>query len=205
MPEQNRHRLADGWQGSTVRAILDNPRYTGYAFFGRWTKHETLLDPEDVGAGHVVRFRRAGKDIAAGVDPAALLEVINAAQAEREAVRATLATVGRTDALTDAEVYAMIDSLGDVGATLKGRTPDGLIRLYESLRLQLRYEPQEQAVYVSASPRVVGERVRGRSCPPICRPSRPVARRTPNGTANASRHPSPRTASTAPEAQPAPT
>jgi DNA invertase Pin-like site-specific DNA recombinase len=34
-PDQNRHRLADGWQGSTVRAILDNPRYTGYAFFGR--------------------------------------------------------------------------------------------------------------------------------------------------------------------------
>jgi hypothetical protein len=27
--DQNRHRLADGWQGSTVRAILDNPRYTG--------------------------------------------------------------------------------------------------------------------------------------------------------------------------------
>ena len=35
-PDQNRHRLADGWQGSTVRAILDNPRYTGYAVFGRW-------------------------------------------------------------------------------------------------------------------------------------------------------------------------
>lgn len=44
-PDQNRHRLADGWQGSTVRAILENPRHTGYAFFGRWAKHETLLDP----------------------------------------------------------------------------------------------------------------------------------------------------------------
>jgi Recombinase len=30
-PGQNRHRLADGWQGSTVRSILENPRYTGYA------------------------------------------------------------------------------------------------------------------------------------------------------------------------------
>src|SRR5829696_7918840 len=57
--DQNRHRLADGWQGSSVRAILDNPRYTGYAFFGRWTKHEELLDPDDVAAGHVTRFRRA--------------------------------------------------------------------------------------------------------------------------------------------------
>src|SRR5690349_3374425 len=36
-PEQNRHRRADGWQQSTVRASLDNARYTGYAFFGRWT------------------------------------------------------------------------------------------------------------------------------------------------------------------------
>jgi DNA invertase Pin-like site-specific DNA recombinase len=61
-PDQNRHRLADGWQGSTVRSILENPRYTGYAFFGRWTKHETLLDPDDVAAGHIVRFRRASKD-----------------------------------------------------------------------------------------------------------------------------------------------
>jgi hypothetical protein len=56
------HRRADGWQGSTVRAILENPRYTGYAFFGRWAKHETLLDPDDVAAGHVVRFRRASPD-----------------------------------------------------------------------------------------------------------------------------------------------
>jgi DNA invertase Pin-like site-specific DNA recombinase len=61
-PEQNSHRLADGWQGSTVRAILDNPRYTGYAVFGRWTKHEVLLNPDDVAAGHVVRFRRSNPD-----------------------------------------------------------------------------------------------------------------------------------------------
>lgn len=58
-PDQNRHRPRDGWQGSTVRAILDNPRYTGYAVFGRWSKHETLADPDDVGAGHVTRFRKA--------------------------------------------------------------------------------------------------------------------------------------------------
>ncbi|MCX2950201.1 recombinase family protein [Lentzea sp. NEAU-D7] len=61
-PEQNKHRLADGWQGSTVRVIVENPKYTGYAFFGRWTRHEVLLDPDDVAAGHVVRFRRAAPD-----------------------------------------------------------------------------------------------------------------------------------------------
>lgn len=58
-PEQNRHRNRDGWQASAVAAILQNPRYTGYAFFGRWTKHELLLDPDDVAAGHIVRFKRS--------------------------------------------------------------------------------------------------------------------------------------------------
>ncbi|GAB2984428.1 recombinase family protein [Amycolatopsis acidiphila] len=61
-PKQNRHRLADGWQGSSVRVILENPRYTGYAFFGQWARQETLFDPDDVSAGHVVRFRRAAPD-----------------------------------------------------------------------------------------------------------------------------------------------
>jgi hypothetical protein len=58
-PAQNRHRLVDDWQGGTVRAILENPRYTGYAIFSRGTKHETLFDPDDVAAGHVTRFRRS--------------------------------------------------------------------------------------------------------------------------------------------------
>ncbi|MBH0779380.1 recombinase family protein [Nocardia bovistercoris] len=61
-PGQNSHRSGDGWQASTVRAILENPRYTGYAVFGRWSKHEELLDPDDVAAGHVVRFKRANQD-----------------------------------------------------------------------------------------------------------------------------------------------
>lgn len=58
-PEQNRHRSQDGWQAGTVAAILQNPRYTGYAVFGRWTKHEELLDPDDAAAGNITRFRRS--------------------------------------------------------------------------------------------------------------------------------------------------
>jgi hypothetical protein len=54
-----RHRAKDGWQAGTVAAILQNPRYTGYAVFGRWTKHEELLDPDDAAAGNVTRFRRS--------------------------------------------------------------------------------------------------------------------------------------------------
>ncbi|MEV2223473.1 recombinase family protein [Nocardia vinacea] len=58
-PQQNRHRAQDGWQAPTIAAILQNPRYTGYAVFGRWTKHEELLDPDDAAAGNVTRFRRS--------------------------------------------------------------------------------------------------------------------------------------------------
>lgn len=60
--DQNKHRFVDGWQGSAARAILENPRYTGYAVFGWWSKHDTLLDPDDVPAGHLERFRRAAVD-----------------------------------------------------------------------------------------------------------------------------------------------
>lgn len=311
-PDQNRHRLADGWQGSTVRAILDNPRYTGYAIFGRWTKHETLLDPEDVAAGHVVRFRRsspervvrsrkqahpeiisvadftkaqllrrskaagglrtarksergrrptkraylfrgrircvvcerkmegsprahgmyyrcpartlapgsaalsdhpptvyvredplmeavnawlgrlfaqenvdqtvtelvaslddgrslpsgreAAKDrldsaeaklrrfqaaIEAGVDPAALVEAINEAQAQRAAARAELDNAPAPNTIGDAEVYAMIDSLGDVGKALANPKREKLENLYTALDLQVRYEHDLQAADVT--------------------------------------------------------
>ncbi|WP_188989414.1 recombinase family protein [Saccharopolyspora thermophila] len=325
-PEQNRHRLADGWQGSTVRSILENPRYTGYAFFGRWVRQETLLDPDDVAAGHVVRFRRAGADrvvrsrrpahpaivsvedftrvqllrrskgaaglrtarkaersarptkraylfrgrircgvctrkmeasprahgmyyrcpartlapgspalaehppavylredvirdeintwlgglfapenidqtvaallasqevpratsttaetakkrladaearlrrfqaaIAAGVDPAALMEAINEAQAERAAARAELDDERAPNALSSAEIHAMIDSLGDVGTALSNAKPDRLASLYEAVDLQVRYEPTERVAQITIHPasRVNSVRVRG--------------------------------------------
>lgn len=324
-PEQNRHRLADGWQGSTVRAILDNPRYTGYAIFGRWARHETLLDPDDVAAGHVTRFRRASADrivrsrrpahpaivsvetftavqmkrrgksagglasarrsergprpapkntyllrglvrcgvcsrrmqgeavrsrlyyrctsrtmapgaaalaahpptvnlredhvvpiinkwigglfaphnldatvnslvgdqrpgapsadvaeakdrraeadrrirrfqdaIAAGADPAAVVEALNTAQADRVAAQAEIDAATRSRTVLDrAEVYAMIDSLGDVGAVLAGADPTSIARLYRELDLSVRYEPEERAVILTTRPRVDSECVRG--------------------------------------------
>jgi DNA invertase Pin-like site-specific DNA recombinase len=340
-PDQNQHRLADGWQGSTVRAILENPRYTGYAIFGRWTKHETLLDPDDVAAGNVTRFRRADPDrivrsrqsahpavvsvetftqaqlrrrsraaggmrgiaklersrhtgtrpyllrgrvrcgictrkmqgatirkletyyrclartlapgsimladhprtvnlredvvleplnkwigdvfdrrkvdrtvaalmesqdgvsgrstvwesskervadaearlrrfqdaIKAGVDPAALVEAINEAQAERAAARAELENAPAVNSITEAEVYAMIDSLGDVGAALKQGSPESLTRLYRAIDLELRYEPGERAVVASVSPRVVSVRVpKGTHLEPCPRAIRPRKR-----------------------------
>jgi hypothetical protein len=44
-PDQNTHRLADGWQGSTVRSIVENPRYTGYAIFGRVGEARDAAEP----------------------------------------------------------------------------------------------------------------------------------------------------------------
>jgi hypothetical protein len=58
----------------------------------------------------------------------------------------------------------MIDLLGDVGATLADAKPISLSRLYQRLRLQCRYEPDEGAVYVTAQPRVDSAGVRGGSC-----------------------------------------
>jgi DNA invertase Pin-like site-specific DNA recombinase len=321
-PDQNSHRLADGWQGSTVRSILENPRYTGYAFFGRWTKQEMLLDPDDVAAGHVVRFRRAGAErvvrsrrpahpqivsvedftqvqllrwskgadglatarkaertgratkrtylfrglircgvctrkmeasprahgmyyrcpartlapgspalaehppsvylredpllhavngwigelfqpdqvdrtvtalvgsqqrpsgepstakkrladaearlrrfqvaIGAGIDPTALVEAINTAQTERAAARAELDNAPAPSAVTAADVYAMIDSLGDVGAALKDAKPERLAELYKATDLHVCYEPKTSTAEVSI--RVNSVRVRGRNC-----------------------------------------
>ena len=119
-PDQNRHRLADGWQGSTVRAILDNPKYTGYAFFGRWTKHETLLNPDDIAAGHVVRFRRSHTD-----------RVVRSRQAAHPAIVSI-------DTFTQAQLLRRSKSAGGLRTTCKEeRSGRGTLRPYP-LRGRLR-------------------------------------------------------------------
>ncbi|TCC25393.1 hypothetical protein [Kribbella speibonae] len=58
-PRQN-SASEDGRLAALVhRGILENPRYTGCAIYGRWQKVEELLDPEDVAAGYVMKFRRS--------------------------------------------------------------------------------------------------------------------------------------------------
>jgi hypothetical protein len=108
-----------------------------------------------------VRLRRLQAAIEACVDPVALVQGINEAQAERAPAQAELQNTSVPEALSDAEIRAMIDSLGDVGAALAQAKPTSLSRLYQQLRLQLRYDPQGQAVLVTAQPRVDSARVRG--------------------------------------------
>jgi hypothetical protein len=66
--------------------------------------------------------------------------------------------------VTDAEVYARIDSLGEVGATLGDAKPERLERLYRELRLELCYHASDRIVDVTISPPVVSGCVRGASC-----------------------------------------
>ena len=91
----------------------------------------------------------------------ALVDAINEAQAQRAAAQVELDGTPAPTTVTDAEVYAMIDSLGDVGAALKDAKPESLERLYRELRLELRYQPHERAVDVQLAPRVVSACVRG--------------------------------------------
>ncbi|WP_074340476.1 recombinase family protein [Mycobacteroides abscessus] len=56
-PVRNRHRDPRGWAHSAIRAILDNPAYTGMRVWGKQEKYEVLLDPDDVGAGYETRMR----------------------------------------------------------------------------------------------------------------------------------------------------
>ncbi|MCG8918595.1 hypothetical protein L6E12_22695 [Actinokineospora sp. PR83] len=95
--------------------------------------------------------------------PAALVEPINQAQAERVAAQVEIDNQPAVGELDRAEVYAMIDSLGDVGATLADAKPAGLVRLYRAVDLHLRYKPKEQPVYATACPGVDSACVRGRT------------------------------------------
>lgn len=63
-PDRNRHRLRNGpaWAHTAVRAILTNPRYTGFQVWNRQKRHEILVDVDDVAAGHGTRMRWNDRD-----------------------------------------------------------------------------------------------------------------------------------------------
>lgn len=89
--------------------------------------------PKQRPADAEARLRRYQAAIASGVDPEALLEVINQAQAERSAVRKEIENAPAVARVTEADIHAMIDSLGDAGATLADARPAGLGLLDQAL------------------------------------------------------------------------
>lgn len=60
---RNPHRHGLAWGKSAVRAILRNPRYTGYEVWAKQRREEILLDVEDVGAGHQTVMRWNGEEL----------------------------------------------------------------------------------------------------------------------------------------------
>ena len=54
---RNPHRRGEAWAKSAVRAILQNPRYTGRQVWNRQRRVETLIDVDDVALGHATKMR----------------------------------------------------------------------------------------------------------------------------------------------------
>jgi hypothetical protein len=72
------------------------------------------------------RLRRLQAAIEAGADPAALIDPLNRAQERVMAARLERDQAPSSHSLGRAEVEAMLDYLGDVGAALKRATPEKL-------------------------------------------------------------------------------
>jgi site-specific DNA recombinase len=87
---RNPHRLGRAWAKSAIRAILRNPRYTGYQVWGRQRRDEVLLDVNDVAAGHVSRMR--WNDAARWIWSTHLTHQPLVDQATYQAVQARIAT-----------------------------------------------------------------------------------------------------------------
>jgi DNA invertase Pin-like site-specific DNA recombinase len=61
-PARNRHRSGIAWSKGAVRAMLVNPRYTGYQVWNKQHKAERLLDVEDVALGYETRLQWNDRD-----------------------------------------------------------------------------------------------------------------------------------------------
>ncbi|MFE9577020.1 hypothetical protein ACFYO1_11600 [Nocardia sp. NPDC006044] len=78
--------------------------------------------------------------IEAGVDPAAFVTSMNAAQAEKAAARAELDAIPKPIRLTETEMHKLIESAGDIRAVLTAGTPEDKQLLYEALNIHVRYQ-----------------------------------------------------------------
>ncbi|MGH3822728.1 MAG: nucleotide disphospho-sugar-binding domain-containing protein [Pseudonocardiaceae bacterium] len=95
----------------TVAALIASQKETAAASNGRDAMTKRLAAAE-------ARLRRYQAAVAAGVDPAAVVEVINDAQAQRAAAQAELQGAPAPNELTGAEVYAPVTHAG-MGSTME--------------------------------------------------------------------------------------
>jgi hypothetical protein len=136
----------------TVRALVESQG--GAASTANEGARTRLKDAEEA-------LRRLQAAIVAGIEPAAVKEPMNAAQAQREAARVALAAEPPSSRLDVAEVYAMIDALGDVGEAIKDARPDSLAKLYKELGIKVSYRHEESGGEAVISLVVANVRVRG--------------------------------------------
>ena len=91
-----------------------------------------------------------------------MVDAINQARAEWDTARTRLAQTPDQPSLLDAaEVYAMVDALGEVGSAIERAQPERLARLYRELDLDVRYLPADQGGVATLTLRVASECVRG--------------------------------------------
>lgn len=149
------HVFSPGQREATVRAMLGvadevnvSPDRTADAE-RRLTQAKTKLS----------RFQQA---IEAGADPAALVEPLNRAKAERDAAEEELARLPVGVTIDRAEVEAMVDSLAVVGRQVMHASPARLQELYGEIGLEMLYNANERMVNVTIRPpRRVSACVRG--------------------------------------------
>jgi hypothetical protein len=143
---------------STVDALVDSQDLSAETTSHAQAKAR-LRDAE-------AKLRRLHAAIEAGVDPAAMVEPINQAQAQRVAAQPELDHARAPTCMERAEVYAMVDSLADLGAALSTASAERQAQLYQAAKLEIRYEPGGQIAEVSIrlESRVNSVRVRGATC-----------------------------------------
>ncbi|MBQ6642265.1 MAG: hypothetical protein IJH84_14710 [Saccharopolyspora sp.] len=151
-----RHVFAPENVDQTVAGLVASQGDSGGVPSERARLKNKLADAET----RLSKFQAA---IEAGVNPAAMVEAINTAQSERAALKAELDHAPTPSTYTDAEVYAMIDSLGDLGKDISKAKPERLASIYESVDLHVQFEHATRAAYATIHPvgRVDSARVRG--------------------------------------------
>ena len=91
-----------------------------------------------------------------------MVDAINQARADRDAARAHLAqSPDRPPVLDVAEVYAMVDALGDVGSAIDRAQPERLAQLYRQIDLCVRHLLADRGDVATLTLRVANECVRG--------------------------------------------
>ena len=103
----------------------------------------TLMDCE----ARLARYREA---LEAGTDPAVIARWISEVQAERRSAEEELRRRRPAATLTEDDIHAMVESIGDLVGVLETADPQKKAGLYESLGLSLTYQPNKRRVLVEA-------------------------------------------------------